>query len=64
MTTIFARDVIKKTFKQGFKNIKLASFDCISNIMAEEILEFDPSLFNSFYWMFLQERNREYGKCS
>ena len=44
MTTIFTRDVIKKTFKQGFKNIKLASFDCISNIMAEEILEFDPSL--------------------
>tara|TARA_Y100001978_G_scaffold194187_1_gene201083 strand:- start:488 stop:1474 length:987 start_codon:yes stop_codon:yes gene_type:complete len=44
MTTIFTRDVIKKTFKQGFKNIKLASFDCISNIMAEEILEFDPNL--------------------
>ena len=30
MTTIFTRDVIKKTFSQGFKNIKLASFDCIS----------------------------------
>ena len=44
MNTIFTRDVIKKTFKQGFKNIKLASFDCISNIMAEEILEYDPSL--------------------
>ncbi len=44
MTTIFTRDVIKKTFKQGFKNIKLASFDCISNIMAEEILEYDPIL--------------------
>ena len=44
MTTIFTRDVIKKTFNQGFKNIKLASFDCISNIMAEEILEYDPSL--------------------
>ena len=44
MTTIFTRDIIKKTFKQGFKNIKLASFDCISNIMAEEILEYDPSL--------------------
>ncbi len=44
MTTIFTRDVIKKTFKQGFKNIKLASFDCISNIMAEEILEYDPNL--------------------
>ncbi|MDC3164262.1 N-acetylneuraminate synthase family protein [Prochlorococcus sp. AH-716-F13] len=44
MTTIFTRDIIKKTFKQGFKNIKLASFDCISNIMAEEIMEYDPSL--------------------
>ena len=44
MTTIFTRDVIKKTFSQGFRNIKLASFDCISSIMAEEILEFDPNL--------------------
>ena len=44
MITIFTRDVIKKTFRQGFKNIKLASFDCISTIMAEEILEYDPDL--------------------
>ena len=44
MTTIFTRDVIRKTFSQGFKNIKLASFDCISTIMAEEILNFDPDL--------------------
>ena len=44
MTTIFTRDVIKKTFSQGFKNIKLASFDCISTIMAKEIISFDPSL--------------------
>ena len=27
MTTIFTRDVIKKTFKQGFKNIKLYKGD-------------------------------------
>lgn len=44
MTTIFTRDVIKKTFSQGFRNIKLASFDCISYPMAEDILAFDPDL--------------------
>lgn len=44
MTTIFTRDVIKKTFSQGFKNIKLASFDCISYPMAEDILDFNPDL--------------------
>lgn len=44
MTTIFTRDVVKKTFDQGFKNIKLSSFDCISIPLAEEILEFDPEL--------------------
>ena len=44
MTTIFTRDVIKKTFNQGFKNIKLASFDCISSVMAKEIISFNPEL--------------------
>lgn len=45
MTTIFTRDVVKKTFNQGFTNIKLASFDCISVPLAEEILEYGPELF-------------------
>lgn len=44
MTTIFTRDVIKKTFDQGFKSIKLASFDCISYPLAKEIITFNPDL--------------------
>ena len=44
MTTIFTRDVIKKTFDQGFKSIKLASFDCISYPLAKEIIQFKPDL--------------------
>lgn len=44
MTTIFTRDLVRKTFKQGFRNIKLASFDCISIPLAEEILELNPDL--------------------
>tara|TARA_Y100001933_G_scaffold259166_1_gene308457 strand:- start:427 stop:1398 length:972 start_codon:yes stop_codon:yes gene_type:complete len=44
MTTIFTRDIIKKTFDQGFKSIKLASFDCISYPLAKEIIHFRPDL--------------------
>ncbi len=44
MTTIFTRDVVKKTFAQGFKSIKLASFDCISYPLAKEIIDFKPDL--------------------
>ena len=44
MTTIFTRDVIKKTFNQGFRSIKLASFDCISYPLAKEIIDFNPEL--------------------
>ena len=44
MTTIFTRDVIKKTFNQGFRSIKLASFDCVSYPLAKEILDFNPEL--------------------
>ena len=44
MTTIFTRDVVRKTFSQGFTNIKLSSFDCISIPLAEDILELDPEL--------------------
>lgn len=44
MTTIFTRDVIKKTFDQGFKSIKLASFDCNSYPLAQEIIAFNPDL--------------------
>ena len=44
MTTIFTRDVIEKTFKQGFKAIKLASFDCNSFPLAKEIIANDPDL--------------------
>ncbi len=44
MTTIFTRDIIKKTFNQGFKSIKLASFDCISYPLAKEIINFNPEL--------------------
>ena len=44
MTTIFTRDIIKKTFEQGFKYIKLASFDCNSYPLAREIIKFHPDL--------------------
>ncbi len=44
MTTIFTRDVVKKTFNQGFKCIKVASFDCNSYPMVEEIIDYKPNL--------------------
>ena len=44
MTTVFTRDVVDKTFKQGFTSIKLASFDCISLPLAEDILSYSPEL--------------------
>lgn len=44
MTTVFTRDVVDKTFKQGFSCIKLASFDCISLPLAEDIIAHSPDL--------------------
>lgn len=44
MTSIFTRDVVRKTFSQGFKNIKLASFDCISYPLVNDIISCSPNL--------------------
>lgn len=44
MTTIFTRDTVDKTFRQGFAHIKIASFDCGSLPLIQDVIDKEPSL--------------------